>query len=190
MLWLPVLLHTIYRTLDVLHQSLYVLNLKCVTKYDCLFWGLTCEATIVFLYSDVLESFHLIWHLFSISWLVFIEIATWQSDKKIAASYGLPYIPKFRICLWNLDVYVGFNKWDRLCTRNMQFLMPIIYDGNPQPSIRCIDLGLHTLQCSSVEQSGAQFSREVTLFMCCLARVTSQITKLQMVLVLYEFKDS
>ena len=77
---------------------------------------------------------------FSILSLVFIVIATWQSRKMVAANYGLPYILKFRICLWNLDMYVGFNKWDRLCTRNMQFLIPIIYDGSLQPSIRCVSI--------------------------------------------------
>ena len=101
----------------------------CLKSYICVFFSLTCEATIVFFYSAVLVSSYLFCHFFSILSLVFIVIATWQSRKLVAANYGLPYILKFRICLWNLDMYVGFNKWDRLCTRNMQFLMPIIYDG-------------------------------------------------------------
>jgi hypothetical protein len=98
------------------------------------------------------SKFSLIWHFFSFSWLVFTVIATWQSDIKIATSYGLPYIPNFRICLWNLDMYVGFNKCDRLCTRNMQFLMPIIYDGTPQCSIRCVSIWGY-IHCSARQWS-------------------------------------
>jgi hypothetical protein len=97
------------------------------------------------------SKFSFVLTLFSLLSLVFIVIATWQSGKKVAANYGLPYILKFRICLWNLDMYVGFNKWDRLCTRNMQFLMPIIYDGHLQPSIRCVSIWgyIHYIHCDA-----------------------------------------
>ena len=125
--------------LGMICMGVYVSNLKCMNSYICVFLSLTCEATIVLFYSAVLVSSHLFWHFFPLS-LVFIVIATWQSRKKVAANYGLPYILKFRICLWNLDMYVGFNKWDRLCARNMQFLIPIIYDGSLQPSIRCVSI--------------------------------------------------